>query len=418
MTGLLDLLTGGSTNPATAAFLSADRGLLNRLGAYMQAKQAAPVMAQRKQILQEAYTPAQDERTEYGFEAPQAPPNDPADPLGNGFGSALGLRAPEQLRTTKIEARPAAYDVDTAVARLRSIGDLDTADTLLNGEYKQAMAGSRTAGKGEKWYANRQLVKGSDGKMYNQIQSDQGNAKLVPVDGDLSGELKQMDLGGRKSWVNAYTGQPVSGFDVSPTAYQSWQMDDDAQAGQAMAVESSKVTGRLGAEKAADYSDKGDKASEAIAELDSLTGALGKLSSPAYTKYQNVAGFFGGGDADYQAALGEVDRASGRMLAYVERLPGAATDADRDIFMASAGVLRNPNLSIAQRIAAADAAKASFQRLVQKYGNGAPVIAPRPAAAPKAAAGGSVTVRAPNGKVYIFPDQKAANNFKLKAGIR
>lgn len=466
MAGLLDFLTGGSKDPAVAAFLSADRGLLNRLGAYMAAKEAAPIMEQRRQILREAYSPGQAEQAQISV-APSQSPVEQALKAASSPRPSMGLlptagaptmarpadasplvlaaaqNAPKEAtpvdtgflpnveRKVTQSAKPAAFDVDTAVARLRSIGDIETADALLNGEYKQALAGSKAAGKGEKWYGNRQLVKGSDGKMYHQILSDAGNAKLVPIDGDLAGELKQMDLDGQKVWVNSYTGQPVRSFNVSPTAYQNWQMDDNAQAGQAYAVEGAKVSGRLGAEKQADYAEKGDKASDALTELDALTGALGKLSSPLYTKYQNVAGFLGGGDPEYQAALGEVDRASGRMLAYVERLPGAATDGDRDIFMASAGVLRNPNLPVAQRIAAAESAKASFRRLVEKYGRGAPAPvaasapvsppvaappAPRPAAKP--AASSPVTVRTPDGKVFTFPDQKAANNFKLKAGIR
>ena len=458
MAGIFDLF--GKDDPAReqamTAFLADGGGLLSRLAAYRQAKASAPIVAERQRILREALTPGQAEEAQISVSPGQdpveqalrsasqpsrtagllptagaptfarpadAPPlvlasagNPASAPADTGF-------MPRVDRKVTREARPASFDVDTAVARLRSIGDIETADSLLNGEYKQALAGARAAGKGEKWYANRQLVRGSDGKMYHQILSDAGNAKLVPIDGDLAGELKQMDVGGQKMWVNPYTGQPVRGFAVTPTAYQNWQMDDGAQAGQALAVESAKVTGRIGAEKSADYAEKGDKASDALAELDSLTGALGKLSSPLYTKYQNVAGFVGAGDEDYQRALGEVDRASGRMLAYVERLPGAATDGDRDIFMASAGVLRNPNLPIPQRIAAAEAAKASFRRLVEKYGRGAapytPVpTVPRPTrpAAPQPAS--TIQVRAPNGKVYTFPDKKSADNFKLKAGIR
>ena len=46
-----------------------------------------------------------------------------------------------------------------------------------------------------------------------------------------------------------------------------------------------------------------------------------------------------------------------------------------------------------------------------------PAIAP-PAASNPAAMSNAVSVKAPNGQVYSFPNQKAANEFKAAAGIK
>ena len=111
-------------------------------------------------------------------------------------------------------------------------------------------------------------------------------------------------------------------------------------------------------------------AEDAISELVPLKQALAKLPSPAALRVEGAKAFFGMENPKVQAALGDVQRISGRMLEYVNRLPGAATDKDREVFMASAGVLSDPNTPASRKIAAADSAIQSYQRLIQKYGKG------------------------------------------------
>lgn len=124
------------------------------------------------------------------------------------------------------------------------------------------------------------------------------------------------------------------------------------------------------AEQAIDVAAKVRSAEDAISELVPLKKALAKLPSPAALRVEGAKAFFGMENPEIQAALGDVQRISGRMLEYVNRLPGAATDADREIFMASAGVLNDPNTPSSRKIAAADSAIQSYQRLIQKYGKG------------------------------------------------
>jgi len=124
------------------------------------------------------------------------------------------------------------------------------------------------------------------------------------------------------------------------------------------------------AERDIEVAAKVRSAEDAISELVSLKKALAKLPSPAALRIEGAKAFFGMENPMIQAAIGDVQRISGRMLEYVNRLPGAATDADREIFMASAGVLNDPNTPASRKIAAADSAIQSYQRLIQKYGKG------------------------------------------------
>jgi hypothetical protein len=131
-----------------------------------------------------------------------------------------------------------------------------------------------------------------------------------------------------------------------------------------------KSKGEAKAERDIEVAAKVRSAEDAISELVPLRQALSKLPSPAALKVESAKAFFGMENPRIQAALGDVQRISGRMLEYVNRLPGAATDADREIFMASAGVLADPNTPASRKIAAADSAIQSYQRLIQKYGKG------------------------------------------------
>ena len=131
-----------------------------------------------------------------------------------------------------------------------------------------------------------------------------------------------------------------------------------------------KAKGAAKAERDIEVAAKVRSAEDAISELVQLKRALSKLPSPAALKFESAKAFFGMGNHKIQAALGDVQRISGRMLEYVNRLPGAATDADREIFMASAGVLADPNTPASRKIAAVDSAIQSYQRLIQKYGKG------------------------------------------------
>lgn len=119
-------------------------------------------------------------------------------------------------------------------------------------------------------------------------------------------------------------------------------------------------------------------ANDALYELGKIESALPSLpQTPIGMSWEQFKAQFTGGDKKVQRAIGEIEQASGRMLKYVERLPGAATDADRVVFMASAGVINDPKATIERKVAAVRAAKESYQRLIERYGDkGAQSAAP------------------------------------------
>lgn len=201
--------------------------------------------------------------------------------------------------------------------------------------------------------------------------------------------LMQIDQGNRRLLVGGKTGRQVGGgyqVDVDPTAvYTQGQQGQRQERGAVLDVVTEAEKERIRLQNAAELerrkalgantaareekiTESVVNAENALATLAPLKSALSKLKSPAGMKIEEAKAWFGAGNPEIQRAVGTIQQISGAMLKYVERLPGAATDADREIFMASAGVLNNPNASPQRKMAAADAAIASYERLVKKYG--------------------------------------------------
>lgn len=84
---------------------------------------------------------------------------------------------------------------------------------------------------------------------------------------------------------------------------------------------------------------------------------------------QSGLGFFGYGDSEKQAGMSVADTAGAQLMAYAEKLPGPASDADRQDFKASVGILASSVATRDQKRAALAQARKSFERLVQKYGS-------------------------------------------------
>ena len=193
----------------------------------------------------------------------------------------------------------------------------------------------------------------------------------------------QINAGNERVLVGSKTGResrriPVS---VDPTAiYNQGEQARRQERGAELSVlttadkERQAQLGRAQGEREVERGLQVEKAQDAIAELSTMRTALSKLPSPWRLRVEGVKAFVGLENPDIQAALGEIERTSGRMLEYVNRLPGAATDADRQIFMASAGVITDKDAPVARKIAAADSAIQSYNRLIQKYGSKKPAV--------------------------------------------
>lgn len=109
-----------------------------------------------------------------------------------------------------------------------------------------------------------------------------------------------------------------------------------------------------------------ESADTAVGILSGLESALSGLPSPARIRLEGAKAFFGIGDGQILAKLGQARALSGQMIGYVQKLPGAATDREFPYFMASAGVVADDNEPKEVRLAAAQEAKKYFENIVRR----------------------------------------------------
>jgi len=93
-------------------------------------------------------------------------------------------------------------------------------------------------------------------------------------------------------------------------------------------------------------------------------------ASAAGRAYETGLGYFGLGNNTQQKAMAEADTIGAQLMAYANKLPGPASDADRIDFKASVGTYANPSATREQRLAAVRKAMQHFQNLQAKYGGG------------------------------------------------
>jgi hypothetical protein len=98
---------------------------------------------------------------------------------------------------------------------------------------------------------------------------------------------------------------------------------------------------------------------------------------------ERAAGIVGLGNEDQQTAIAEGETIASQLMAYAEKLPGPASDKDRIDFKASIGAYADATATKAQRLAAMRQARKSFERMVKKYGGGAPASGTGAAATPQ-----------------------------------
>lgn len=130
----------------------------------------------------------------------------------------------------------------------------------------------------------------------------------------------------------------------------------------AAAVEKAK----LGATREQDLEVGAERAETAVGILSGLESALTGLPSPARIKAEGAKAFIGLGDDQILAKLGRVRALSGQMIAYVEKLPGAATDREFPFFMASAGVVADDSEPQPVRLAAVQEARKYFENIIKR----------------------------------------------------
>lgn len=216
-----------------------------------------------------------------------------------------------------------------------------------------------------------------------------GESGARPITGYTPAEpLIQVDQGTQRVLVGGKTGHEKVSYQVGvdpTTVYSQGQQAVRQERGAVLDVgveaekerirlqnaaelERRKAQGQNLAAREEKVQERLTNAQEALATILPLRDALSKLRGPAGMRAEQAKAWLGFGNPEIQGALGQIQQISGSMLKYVERLPGAATDADREIFMASAGILNDPSSTPQRKIGAANAAIASYERLIRKHG--------------------------------------------------
>lgn len=188
---------------------------------------------------------------------------------------------------------------------------------------------------------------------YEIIQlSDTGEKVWSGVEADP--KMQYLDTGSGYQPVNTRTLQaagPVIPKELPP------EKTPENVAAAAQAGEVGKARGEAKGEQET-IETKAPKAQEILEGLESSLRELPE--SPAGMKWENMKAFWGVGDEKVQDAAGRAAFYSGRMIEFVNKLPGAATDREFPVFMASAGIATDENMPAARRIAAAREAKKYF----------------------------------------------------------
>lgn len=198
-----------------------------------------------------------------------------------------------------------------------------------------------------------------------------------------------VDIGGVKYVTNPMSGtaslpvlnQPIGGGNNQgsippPTPGQTPQSQPPLLGPDEVAANVAKIEAEKNRAKVVG-TQQGEKAVQGIINaptalnlMDDMDKALQAQPESAFGRgVQSGLGFFGYGDAGKQAGMSVADTAGAQLMAYAEKLPGPASDADRQDFKASVGILASSVATRDQKRAALAQARKSFERLVQKYGS-------------------------------------------------
>lgn len=160
---------------------------------------------------------------------------------------------------------------------------------------------------------------------------------------------------------------PVAPLDMGATQQDIQQTLSTQKASKEREVTKQKEVGKQEGEKFVQGTMNAPTALKLMADMDN---ALQDQPESAFGRgMQSGLGFFGYGDQRQQAGMSVADTAGAQLMAYAEKLPGPASDADRQDFKASVGILASSVATREQKRAALAQAKKSFERLVQKYGS-------------------------------------------------
>lgn len=163
--------------------------------------------------------------------------------------------------------------------------------------------------------------------------------------------------------LNSRTGQLETPTGSGGAPLMAPAIDPKAQAAVVDAKTSAKVAAENRTEKEA------LAGSDAINLFNEFEAAIqAQPATSAGRTYEGLAGRVGAGNEAEQVAIAQADTIASQLMAYANKLPGPASDKDRVDFKASIGAYEKDGATRAQKLAAVRQAKASFQRLIDKYG--------------------------------------------------
>lgn len=336
------------------------RGPLERLYGFeeVQAKRQAlqrqqALQQQREQILRESYQPGEDARTEYAFGEQQAP-----QPGGmSNIMEALGIADAPQMQERQVEAKPAAFDSDSAIMRMYGAGDMEGGKSLSEIQRQQRQDASRWSGspvyiedpENPGVTIAAQPSTQGDGPAFRRL----GVASMTP-EAKMRAEQKAADLANDREKM---------GVDREKFLFEQKKF-----------YAGPEIQARTDALQS--LQKQRESAESTFAVLDQIEPYLDSSSGSDFMKLARKGGAFIGLDSAEATADRMIDMGAASLTLTAPKLGGAASDRDVALYEQARGNLKSGTTQ--QKREAIKFIRSSLQRF-----GGAP--APAPASAPRPA---------------------------------
>lgn len=261
---------GGIYQPDARSPMDRLYGFQKTQAEMQQLKQKQAMEKERRRILAESYSP------ESVIPGEVSSPEDADAAMSRLFGMGIPAAGAAPVDHASLPSatpivKPASFNREGAIDRLYGAGDIEGGNALVDGQYKQAM-GARAAGGGtEKWSKTGRIIRDpKTGEMFSQVQSDFGNSKLIPLDGELVGQNQVIKAGGKSYIKDAYTGETREVIDSTMTPGEAADNDPVLQA----ELTSAKTAAREKAESGAKADLAAEKAGPVIDKTISIVDEL------------------------------------------------------------------------------------------------------------------------------------------------
>ena len=216
-------------------------------------------------------------------------------------------------------------------------------------------------------------------EQFDQEMSYKNAALNKPTQADQPYWVKEVGTDGKSYWVNVRGDNPELIPSMTPGSGDQ-NVDPRYDPANKKKLASATAEGKVIGEQTGEKTVQGTmNAPSALLLLDDMESAIrDQPATPIGRGYETAAGVFGQGDAAQQGGMAVEKVSAAQLMAYAEKLPGPASDADRIDFKASIGTLSDPLSTRDQKIQAVKQARRSFSRLRAKYGDSSQQPAQQP----------------------------------------